>query len=151
VKVPELTSIGRRGPELPGTWQRVDARPAPYLGLKLVCRGTRSAGYRHPQPHSILPPLLALLPLGTAAPFFYCCCRWASPSPAAATAAGAFHYSRRLDAAIGAFPFPYSRRRLDSTARAFPFPCSRCRRLHSVALLHFTRRRPVAPYRLSVT
>jgi hypothetical protein len=46
VEVPELTSIGRRGPELHGTWQRMDARPAPCLDLKLVYRGTRSAGYR---------------------------------------------------------------------------------------------------------
>jgi hypothetical protein len=37
MEVPELTSIERRGLELQGTWQRVDARPAPYLDLKLVC------------------------------------------------------------------------------------------------------------------
>jgi hypothetical protein len=37
VEVQELISIGRRGPELQGTWHRVDARPAPCLDLKLVC------------------------------------------------------------------------------------------------------------------
>jgi hypothetical protein len=37
VEVPELTSIGRRGPELQGMWQRMDARPAYCLDLKLVC------------------------------------------------------------------------------------------------------------------
>jgi hypothetical protein len=37
VEVPKLTSIGRRGPELQGTWQRVDARAAPCLNLKLIC------------------------------------------------------------------------------------------------------------------
>jgi hypothetical protein len=46
VEISELTSIGRRGPELQGMWQRVDARPAPCLDLNLVCRGTQSAGYR---------------------------------------------------------------------------------------------------------
>jgi hypothetical protein len=46
VEVSELTSIGRRGPELQGTWQRVDARPITCLDLKLICGGTRSAGYR---------------------------------------------------------------------------------------------------------
>jgi hypothetical protein len=46
VEVPELTSIGRRGPELQGTWQRVDAHSAPCLNLKLVYGGIRSAGYR---------------------------------------------------------------------------------------------------------
>jgi hypothetical protein len=50
VEVSELTSIGRRGPELQGMWQRVDARPAPCLDLNLVCRGTRSAGYRQRPP-----------------------------------------------------------------------------------------------------
>jgi hypothetical protein len=38
VKVAELTSIGRRSPELHDMWQRMDARPTPYLDLKLVCR-----------------------------------------------------------------------------------------------------------------
>jgi hypothetical protein len=52
VKVPELTSIGRRGPELQGTWQRIDARHALCLDLKLVCGGTRSAWYRQrPRAH----------------------------------------------------------------------------------------------------
>jgi hypothetical protein len=46
VKVPELTSIGRRGPELQGTWQRIDACHALCLDFKLVCGGIRSAGYR---------------------------------------------------------------------------------------------------------
>jgi hypothetical protein len=50
------------------------------------------------------------------------------PSPAAATAR--------------AFPFPCSsrRRRLDSAVGAFPFSYSRRRRLHSITLLHFPRR-----------
>jgi hypothetical protein len=30
-------------------WQRVDAGPATYLDLRLVCRGTRPAGYRQKQ------------------------------------------------------------------------------------------------------
>jgi hypothetical protein len=47
VEPPKLTSIGRRGSELQGTWQRVNARPAPCFDLKLVCGGTQSAGYRH--------------------------------------------------------------------------------------------------------
>jgi hypothetical protein len=46
VAAPEPTSAGRRGPELQGTWQRVDARLTPCLDLKLVCGGTRSIGYR---------------------------------------------------------------------------------------------------------
>jgi hypothetical protein len=46
VEVLELTSIGSRGLELHGMWQRMDARPAPCLDLKLVCEGTRSTGYR---------------------------------------------------------------------------------------------------------
>jgi hypothetical protein len=50
VEVLELTSIGRRGPELQGTWHRVDARHAPCLDLKLVCGDTRSAGYRQRPP-----------------------------------------------------------------------------------------------------
>jgi hypothetical protein len=50
VKVPKLTSIGRRGPELQGMWQRVDTRPAPCLNLKLVYGGTQSAGYRQRPP-----------------------------------------------------------------------------------------------------
>jgi hypothetical protein len=52
VEVLELTLIGRRGPELQGIWQRVDARPTPCLDLKLVCGGTRSVGYRQrPRAH----------------------------------------------------------------------------------------------------
>jgi hypothetical protein len=35
VKILELTSIGRRGPELQGTWEHVDARPAPCIDLSL--------------------------------------------------------------------------------------------------------------------
>jgi hypothetical protein len=46
VAAPEPTSAGRRGPELQGTWQRVDARLTPCLDLKLACGGTRSIGYR---------------------------------------------------------------------------------------------------------
>jgi hypothetical protein len=46
VVVPEPTSVGRCGPKLQLMWQRVDARPAPYLDLELVCGGTRSSGYR---------------------------------------------------------------------------------------------------------
>jgi hypothetical protein len=46
VEVPELTSVGRRGLELQGMWQCVDAHPAPGFDLKLVCGGTRSTGYR---------------------------------------------------------------------------------------------------------
>jgi hypothetical protein len=34
---PEPTSTGRCGPKLPLTYQCVDARPAPYLDLELVC------------------------------------------------------------------------------------------------------------------
>jgi hypothetical protein len=33
---PEPTSIGMQGLELLGTWQHVDARPTPYLALKLI-------------------------------------------------------------------------------------------------------------------
>jgi hypothetical protein len=40
VAVPKPTSVGRRGPELQGMWQRVDAHPASCLDLKLVCGGT---------------------------------------------------------------------------------------------------------------
>jgi hypothetical protein len=43
---PETTLARRQCPEPYGTWQRVDARPATCLDLKLVCRGTQSAGYR---------------------------------------------------------------------------------------------------------
>jgi hypothetical protein len=50
VEVPELTSIGRRGPELQGMWQRVDAHPTHCLDLKLVGGGTQSAGYRQRPP-----------------------------------------------------------------------------------------------------
>jgi hypothetical protein len=50
VEVSELTWIGRRGPELQGMWQRVDARSASCLDLKLVCGGTRSTGYRQRPP-----------------------------------------------------------------------------------------------------
>jgi hypothetical protein len=45
VTPPEPTLAGRRGSELQGMWQRVHARLSPRLDLKLVCRGTRSAGY----------------------------------------------------------------------------------------------------------
>jgi hypothetical protein len=44
VNVSELSSIGRRGPELHGMWQRVDTRPATCLDLKLVCGSIRSTG-----------------------------------------------------------------------------------------------------------
>jgi hypothetical protein len=44
--VPEPISAGRRVPKPEGTWQHVDAHSATYLDVKLVCRGTWSAGYR---------------------------------------------------------------------------------------------------------
>jgi hypothetical protein len=47
VVVSEPTSVGRRGLKLQLMWQHVDARPAPYLDLDLVCGGTRCSGYRH--------------------------------------------------------------------------------------------------------
>jgi hypothetical protein len=40
----ESTSAEGQGPVLQGTWRRVGARHAPYLDLKLVRWGTRSAG-----------------------------------------------------------------------------------------------------------
>jgi hypothetical protein len=43
---PEPILAGRRGPEPYDTWQCVDACPTTCLDLKLVCRGTWSAGYR---------------------------------------------------------------------------------------------------------
>jgi hypothetical protein len=46
VEALEPTLAGRQGLMLQGTWQRVGACPTPCLGLKIVCRGTRSAGYR---------------------------------------------------------------------------------------------------------
>jgi hypothetical protein len=41
----ESTSAGRCGPKLQLTWQRVDARPTPYLDIELICGvpGLRSA------------------------------------------------------------------------------------------------------------
>jgi hypothetical protein len=42
VAAPEPTSVGRCGLKLQLAWQRVDARPAPYLDLELICGGTRS-------------------------------------------------------------------------------------------------------------
>jgi hypothetical protein len=45
----EPISAGRRGPEPEGTWQHVDAHPSTCLDVKLVCRGTWSAGYRQRQ------------------------------------------------------------------------------------------------------
>jgi hypothetical protein len=50
VAAPEPTSTGRCGPKLQLMWQRVDARPAPCLGLELVCGGTRSSGCRQRPP-----------------------------------------------------------------------------------------------------
>jgi hypothetical protein len=46
VVAPELTSTGRCGLKLQLTWQRVDARPTPYLDLELVCGSTGSSGCR---------------------------------------------------------------------------------------------------------
>jgi hypothetical protein len=46
VAAPKPTSAGRCGPKLWLTWERVDARPAPYLDLELVCGGTQSSGCR---------------------------------------------------------------------------------------------------------
>jgi hypothetical protein len=46
VAAPNLTSAGRCQLKLQLTWQRVDARPAPYLDLELVCGGIRSSGCR---------------------------------------------------------------------------------------------------------
>jgi hypothetical protein len=40
----ESTSAEGQGPVLQGTWRRVGARHTPCLDLKLVRRGTRSAG-----------------------------------------------------------------------------------------------------------
>jgi hypothetical protein len=37
VAAPEPFSAGRRGLEPQDTWQHMIARPAPYLGLALVC------------------------------------------------------------------------------------------------------------------
>jgi hypothetical protein len=60
VVVPEPTSTGSCDLKLQLTWQRVDARSAPCLDLKLVCGGTRSSGYRLvlvpdlPQPQSLV-------------------------------------------------------------------------------------------------
>jgi hypothetical protein len=42
-----------------GTWQCVDARPSPCIGLKLLCVGTRSAWYRQPPPPSLEVPFPA--------------------------------------------------------------------------------------------
>jgi hypothetical protein len=42
----EPTLSGWLDPVLWGTWHRAGAHPAPCLDLKLICRGTRSAGYR---------------------------------------------------------------------------------------------------------
>jgi hypothetical protein len=36
----------RQGPMLQNTWRHVSAHHTPYLDLKLVYRGTQSAGYR---------------------------------------------------------------------------------------------------------
>jgi hypothetical protein len=46
VAAPKPTLAGRQGPVLHGMWQRMDARTAPCLELKLIHRGIRSAGYR---------------------------------------------------------------------------------------------------------
>jgi hypothetical protein len=47
---PRPTSVGRCGPKLQLTWQRVDVHSALYLDLELVCRCTRSSGYRQRPP-----------------------------------------------------------------------------------------------------
>jgi hypothetical protein len=47
VTVLEPTLTERQGPVLQDTWRHVRACSTPYLDLKLVRRGTRSAGYRH--------------------------------------------------------------------------------------------------------
>jgi hypothetical protein len=44
------TSVGRCGPKLQLTWQRMDARPTPCLHLEIVCGGTRSSGCRQRPP-----------------------------------------------------------------------------------------------------
>jgi hypothetical protein len=47
VAAPEPTSAGRYDMKLELTWQRVDARSAPYLDLEFVCEGTQCSGCRH--------------------------------------------------------------------------------------------------------
>jgi hypothetical protein len=44
VAAPKPTSAGMYGPKIQLMWQRVDARPAPYLDLELICGDTRSSG-----------------------------------------------------------------------------------------------------------
>jgi hypothetical protein len=46
----EPTFVGRCGPKLQLTWQRVDARHALFLDLKLIYGGTRSSGCRQRPP-----------------------------------------------------------------------------------------------------
>jgi hypothetical protein len=46
VAAPKPTSAGRCGLKLQLAWQCVDARPAPYLDLELVCGGTESSRCR---------------------------------------------------------------------------------------------------------
>jgi hypothetical protein len=40
----EPISVERCGSKLQLAWQHVDAHPAPYLDLELICGGTRSSG-----------------------------------------------------------------------------------------------------------
>jgi hypothetical protein len=44
----EPTLVERCGPKIQLMWQCVDARPALYLDLELICGGTRSSGYWQP-------------------------------------------------------------------------------------------------------
>jgi hypothetical protein len=61
----EPTSAGRRGPELQGTWQCVDARPTICLDLRLVCRGTQSVGYQQTRKKLLVRNVLLIVaPLG---------------------------------------------------------------------------------------
>jgi hypothetical protein len=53
----EPTLVGRLDLVLKGTWRRVGAHPALCLDVKLVCRGTRSAGYRQQGPWEVLPKI----------------------------------------------------------------------------------------------
>jgi hypothetical protein len=45
----EPSLVGRQGPALQGSWRRMGEFLAPCLDMELVCRSTRSVGYRQPQ------------------------------------------------------------------------------------------------------
>jgi hypothetical protein len=76
VAAPKPTSAGRCGPKLQLTWQRVDARLAPYLDLELVCGGTRSSGCRLPS--GMLHTLLLCYTATMLQQFFQLCICFAS-------------------------------------------------------------------------